>query len=124
MGIIENAKDLAELIKKAGDVELYRRIVELEGEVIELTHENRSIKEELRQRGEQGEIQRSLEHDGEKYWRNHDGKKDGPFCATCWDVDSKLVRMRSYHDVRDRLRHVCEYCRHRSSGYTKSRSGD
>ncbi|MDD5483941.1 MAG: hypothetical protein PHP98_09910 [Kiritimatiellae bacterium] len=41
MSIIENAKEIADLIKKIGDVELYRRIVELEGEIIELTRAKR-----------------------------------------------------------------------------------
>jgi hypothetical protein len=36
MGIIENAKDIADLIKKAGDIELYRKICALEGEIIDL----------------------------------------------------------------------------------------
>lgn len=117
MGIIENAKDLAELIKKAGDVELYRKIVELEGEVIELTHENRSLKEELRHRDEHEALRQSLQHDGERYWLTRDGTKDGPFCATCMDIDSKLVRMRKYQTVNHSTDYVCDYCgRHRSKG--------
>ena len=38
MSIINNAKEIADLIKKIGDVELYRKIIELEGEIIELTN--------------------------------------------------------------------------------------
>jgi len=40
MGIIDNAKELADLLKAAGNTELYRKIVELEGEIIELTRQN------------------------------------------------------------------------------------
>jgi len=45
MGVIENLKDIADLIKKAGDVDLYRKIIESEGAVIELTRENRRLEE-------------------------------------------------------------------------------
>lgn len=41
MGPLENIKEVADLIKKAGDIELYRKIAESEGEVIELTYANR-----------------------------------------------------------------------------------
>jgi hypothetical protein len=47
MGIIDNAKEIVGLIKKIDDVELYRKIVELEGEIIELTRENRDLKKKL-----------------------------------------------------------------------------
>jgi hypothetical protein len=47
MGVIENMKDIAELIKRAGDIELYRKMVESEGEVIDLTRENRRLGERV-----------------------------------------------------------------------------
>lgn len=42
MGTIENAKEIADLAKKIGDADLYRKIVEREGEVIDLTREKRT----------------------------------------------------------------------------------
>jgi hypothetical protein len=41
MGIVENIKDAADLAKKIGDIELYRKIVHLEGEVMDLTRDKR-----------------------------------------------------------------------------------
>ena len=34
MSIIANAKEITELVKKLDDIELYRKIMELEGEII------------------------------------------------------------------------------------------
>src|SRR5437667_557533 len=45
MGILDSAKEIADLVKKIGDIELYRKIVELEGQLIELTREKREFEE-------------------------------------------------------------------------------
>ena len=39
MGVIENLKDLGELVKKAGQIELYKQIVAAEDEARELNRE-------------------------------------------------------------------------------------
>ena len=36
MSIIDNVKEIANLVQKLGDMELNRKIVELEGEIIEI----------------------------------------------------------------------------------------
>jgi hypothetical protein len=45
MGILDEMKEIGDLIKKAGDVELYRRINKLEGEVIDLSRDKRRAEE-------------------------------------------------------------------------------
>ncbi|MGC2173443.1 MAG: hypothetical protein WA555_19040 [Candidatus Sulfotelmatobacter sp.] len=47
MGIVENIKDAADLAKKVGDIELYRKIVHLEGEVMDLTRERRLAEQKI-----------------------------------------------------------------------------
>ena len=47
MSIINRIKDIADLIKKLNDIELYRKIVELEGDIIELTRINRDLEERV-----------------------------------------------------------------------------
>ena len=47
MGIVENIKDAADLAKKVGDIELYRKIVHFEGEVMDLTRDKRQAEQEL-----------------------------------------------------------------------------
>ena len=34
MGIIDNAKEVADLIKKIGDVDLYKKIVDLQSQIV------------------------------------------------------------------------------------------
>ena len=46
MGTIENVKEMVILIKNLGDLDLYRRILDLQGEIIDLTGAKRSLEEE------------------------------------------------------------------------------
>ena len=45
MSVIDQAKEIAGLIKKIGDIELYRKIIELEGEIIELTRSKHELED-------------------------------------------------------------------------------
>lgn len=36
MSIIDNAKEIVDLVKKLNDVDLYRRIIELESEIVNM----------------------------------------------------------------------------------------
>ncbi len=92
MGIISDAREIVDLVKKLGDAELYRKIVELEKEIIGLTYEVRELKEKLKLQGE-------IQWDGRIYWLiKKDSPKDGPYCQLCQDRDQRLTRLQSAAD--------------------------
>ncbi len=123
--VFKTIKEGADAIREAKNLELYERMLSVYGDVMELVEKNRELYEENQALKAKFLTKENLSFDGERYWITKEGQKEGPFCSTCWDVDSKLVRMRSYRDQRGTLDHICEYCsRHRSRGYTKSSSGD
>jgi|SRR5215469_18840406 len=109
MGLIDEMKEIGDLIKKAGDIDLYRRIVSLEGEVIDLTREKRLADERI------GELERALKIRGQLkfsdsyYWIEGD---PSPYCPACWDskqVLSHIVR------IKEPMRHdkaQCPSCKH------------
>jgi hypothetical protein len=82
MGIIDTLKETASLLQKVDNIDLYRKMLELQTQVFALVEENRALKEQLAVRGE-------LRYERNAYWR----KDDGPFCAPCWDKDAKLIRV-------------------------------
>jgi hypothetical protein len=43
MGVIDDVKEVGDLIKKYNDIELNRKIVNLEGEVLDLTRDKRRL---------------------------------------------------------------------------------
>ena len=94
MDIIGQAKEVADLVKKYNDIELYQKIVDLRDEIFQLREENLSLKEQLRESRMVDTIQPQLRRDGNVYWRTDErGHKSGPFCMACWDGDRKLVNV-------------------------------
>ncbi len=114
MGIIDNFKDVFKVADTLNNLDLYKKLTELQTRTMEVEEENRALKDQIAQLTKELATNESLKHDGERYWREKDGQRDGPFCAVCWDIDKKLVRMRRYRSHSGGLDYVCDYCgRHR-----------
>jgi hypothetical protein len=90
MGLIENLKEAADLAKKVGDINLYRQIVELEGEVIELTRKMRSVEEENENLKHALDVKKDVQFKAPFYYAADD---ESPYCPKCWEVDHKLVHV-------------------------------
>ena len=93
MGIVQHAKELADLIKKYNDQDLYQRIVELREEILQLREENLSLKEQVTILEVNSQIANDLVRDGNCYYRKADEKRSHPLCMTCWDYDQKAVNL-------------------------------
>lgn len=94
MGIMENAKEVADLIKKYNDLDLYQKILDLRDEILQLREENITLKEELRQLKIADEIKAKIYRKGNCYYvKNEDGEDSGPYCLACWDTDKCLVNL-------------------------------
>ena len=79
-------------------IELYRKILDLQGEAMELVEENSGLKKEIESVKEKLQLKESLKFERNAYWTDGAGGKDGPFCSKCWDVEKLLVRMLSTSD--------------------------
>ena len=98
MSAIQNAKELADLIKAGGDIELYRKIVELEGEIIDLTRAKREL--EIRNEELQAKqiLQKSLQFRSPFYFV--DGEPDVPLCPRCWEKDRVAIHLIAFDTLR------------------------
>ena len=95
MGIYETLKDIVSAASKLDNVEVMRRVMELQTQCQDLESENRALKERLSTHS-QLIVQKNA------YWRGN----DGPFCTKCWDVESRLVRLH----VRKNFHPKCPSC--------------
>ncbi|TWU23468.1 hypothetical protein Pla52o_30040 [Novipirellula galeiformis] len=91
MGIIENARDIADLVKKYNDQDLYARIVELREEILAIREENLELREAVRKLTDSVAVSAEIERQGNCYYRKDDTDRQHPFCLTCWDYERKLV---------------------------------
>lgn len=109
MDVVQNMKEVADLVKKFNDIELNRRILNLENEVLDLSRDKRRAGEKVE------ELERALKFKGELqfrdpyYWREGDPT---PYCPACWDTKrmaAHIVR------IKDPVRYdtvQCPSCKH------------
>ncbi|MHC4075796.1 MAG: hypothetical protein ACYSRR_01275 [Planctomycetota bacterium] len=95
MGIIENAKDAVKLVQQIDNIELYRKILDLQAEAIELTDRLKEKDEIINQLREALELKgKFICKDSAYYIADESGKIiDGPFCTKCFDVDHTKCRL-------------------------------
>jgi hypothetical protein len=96
MGVVENVKDVAELIKKFGDIELNRRILKLEEEVLDLSRDKRRAEKKVEELEAMLKVRKQIIFRDPHYFVvNENGTSDGPYCSIHWDRDQKLARMQN-----------------------------
>ena len=93
MSIVGHAKEIADLVKKYNDQDLYERIVTLREEILALREENLSLKGETKRLQTNADIADRLIREGNCYYFKDDEKKEHPYCLTCWDFNRKLVSL-------------------------------
>lgn len=90
MSIISNAKEIAELVEKIGDIDLYRKILKLEDEITVLTREKRALEEKIEQLKSSLELSKHMTFIAPAYFAEGNST---PFCPKCWEVDKMAVHL-------------------------------
>ena len=88
MGAIDNVKEVAKLVKDLGNMELYRKILDLQGEIMELTQVNRELRTKVT------ELQDTLSTVGKMTFQSPFYFAEGddvPHCPRFWEVDKQPV---------------------------------
>jgi regulator of replication initiation timing len=105
MSILENARDALSLVQKLGNLELYKQLLDLNKELVDVVQENMTLHTRVKELEDSLSIKDALVFRDNHYWLPApEGEPDGPFCQVCWDVDRRLVRM--FHDTY----YSCTYC--------------
>ncbi|HWZ80518.1 MAG TPA: hypothetical protein VNX87_28530 [Candidatus Sulfotelmatobacter sp.] len=107
MSIVENIKDAADLAKKIGDIELYRKIVHLEGEVMDLTREKRQAEQKIEELEEKLALNSKMNFKQPFYFQEGD---DVPFCPRCFEKDKAAVHLFLEINREDLKRWDCHEC--------------
>jgi hypothetical protein len=108
MSIIENTKEIAELIKKIGNVELYKRIVELEGEIIDLSREKHQGEIKLHDLEKRFTEEKSMEFRKPFIYRKDDPL---PHCPKCWEADRKGIHLDGPMREQSGNSYYCHQCK-------------
>src|SRR5579872_3231642 len=111
MGAIEEIRAFGDLIRKYNDIELNRRIVSLENEVLELSRDRRRLQEEVENLQESLRFSKIVQFRNGFYWTDGDNT---PFCPGCWE--SKKVAVHLTDNPKTFGQVVCPACKHSYSG--------
>jgi len=98
MGIYELAKDAVSIASKADNIELYKMLIDVQKESLELLEENRQLKLKIKELEGSSEFTKLLTFKYNCYYKPDDKNFDEPFCTNCWDNNNKLIRMHKYED--------------------------
>ena len=109
MSVTENMKEVADLIRKYNDIELNRKIVNLEGEVLDLTRDKRRLEARVEELEATLKLRRTLAFKEPFYWADGDRT---PFCPSCWEAGDKAVHVTFGHDNEEETRWDCPSCTH------------
>ena len=88
MSAIDNVKEVAKLVRDLGNMDIYRQILNLQGEIMDLTQTNRELQTKIR------DLESTLNQVGKMEFRTPFYYAEGddiPHCPRCWEVDKKAV---------------------------------
>src|SRR5713226_6997733 len=97
MGAVENVREFSEFVKKYNDIDLNRRILNLENEVLDLSRDKRRAEQRVEELERALKFQQALTFKPPFYYSADD---PNPYCPACWD--SKRTAVHLHHD-RQRL---------------------
>jgi hypothetical protein len=89
MAILDTIKEVASIAQQIDNLELVKRIMELQQQVFAQQDENRALIEEVRTLRAKLETRDQLAFRKNAYWRG----EEGPFCSRCFDAEGLVVRL-------------------------------
>lgn len=109
MGAVENVKEIADLIGKFHDIELNRRILKLEEEVIDLTRDKRRAEDKIQELERALKFSKQLKFKAPFYWLDGDNH---PYCPACWEFKRLAIHVTDTWDPVRYNHKECPSCKH------------
>ena len=104
MGVLENLKDVADLVKKAGEIELYKKISAAEDEVRELTREKRRLEDKVEELERAFRFQQEVVFKAPFYYLKEGDQT--PYCPRCLEKDKHPIHL----VLKPTGQHICPDC--------------
>jgi hypothetical protein len=108
MGIMENVKEIAEFVKKYNDEELNQKIGALEGQILALITQIRSLEEAREEKERTLSLIKKMQFKKPFYFQEDDPI---PFCPSCWAKEKNPVHLLGPVKVASGFRYGCPNCK-------------
>ena len=103
MSLYEGIKDVAKVVQKADNIELYQQLLDLSQQALDMQEEIRQLKQEIYDLKKKQDLEdRIVRHETKKvdsYYYEHpyitlSGDTNNiRYCAICWGRDRKLIQL-------------------------------
>jgi hypothetical protein len=107
VSIAEGMREIAELAKKQGNVDLYTRILELRIEMIEISEEKLKLQAKVNELEEGLRVKDQMTFSEPFWYREGD---DTPHCPACYEKDNRAIHLLSLDHAADG-RFSCPVCK-------------
>lgn len=107
MSVIENMKEVAELAKKLGNIDLYTRILELRIEMNEINEEKLGLRLRVNELEEKARVQQQMTFRAPFWYRAGD---DIPHCPGCFESHGRAIHLLSLDHSTTSGRFKCPVC--------------
>ena len=93
MGLYEGIKDVAKIVQQADNIDLYRQLLDLGTQALDMQSEIKRLQEEnAKLKGDLYRQQNIERHNGIYITLKEDDRKI-PYCSTCYGKDDKMIQM-------------------------------
>jgi hypothetical protein len=106
MVVVKGAKEIAELVKKYNDIPLFQKIVELQGQVVEIATERLELFTENQDLKKKLELRNKTRFESPYYFQEGD---EVPLCPLCYEKSD--LRIHLTHPPANYPRGFGRYCR-------------
>lgn len=95
MGLYEGIKDVAKVIQQADNVELYRQLIDLSAQALDMQNEISRLSTENAELKKMKDMESRIERHSESYITLKHDSNPILFCSHCWDYERKLIQVKT-----------------------------
>ncbi len=107
MGILDNAKEVANAVHEIKNIELYGRVLDLNAGIIDLVEENRKLHAENEGLKETLKLRERMTFNEPFYYQADDKTL---FCPACWESKNSAIHLIFQADREDGVYWICKVC--------------
>jgi hypothetical protein len=108
MGILDNAKEVANAVHEIHNLELYERVLSLHSDIIGLVEENKALREKNEELAKTIALTKAMTF-AEPFYHQKGDKT--PYCASCWEAKKAAIHVVFAFDKSEATRWDCPSCK-------------
>ena len=109
MGLYDGIKDVAKVVQKADNIELYQKLLDLSSQALDMQNTISNLVEENKTFKQKDDITNKRVRHDETYITLKEDKLPILYCSCCWDTQSKLVQLIKY----EKGEYICNVCKNK-----------